>query len=186
MKRITIFGVGNNFLAGEGFGVRAVEKLHARYIFPKRVQLVDGGTPGLALLPVIETCDVLIILDAVDGGLTPGELFLADDDDVLLCLTAETMSLDQVNLLDVLDQARLKEALPLHIRLIGAQPLELENYGPCITAPVRAQIDAAIAETLTYLARFGVSGMRRKARDRATPLGPRAVGLESYQAGAFA
>lgn len=186
MKRITILGAGNSLWADEGFGVRAVGELHARYVFPRNVQIINGSTQGLALLPVVEECDVLIILDAVDCGLTPGELFMADDDDVPLWLTAETMSLDQVSMLEALGQAKLKEALPLHIRLIGVQPLELENYGACITEPAQAQIDAVITETLAYMARFGVGGRPRMARDGAEPLEPKAVGLESYEEGAFA
>ncbi|HUM08660.1 MAG TPA: HyaD/HybD family hydrogenase maturation endopeptidase [Acidocella sp.] len=186
MKRITILGVGNILWADEGFGVRAVETLHARYVFPSNVTLVDGGTQGLALLPVVEDCDVLIILDAVDYGLEPGELFMADDGDVPSYLSAEKMSLHQTSMLDVLGLARLKDTLPLHLRLIGVQPLDLENYGGTVTAPVRAQIDATIAETLAYLARFGVVPRLRAAHEAAPPLGPDSVALENYEEGCAA
>lgn len=186
MKRITILGIGNILWADEGFGVRAVEELHARYSFPENVKLVDGGTQGLALLPLVEDTDVLILLDAVDYGLEPGALFLAADDDVPRCLTAKKMSLHQTSMVDVLGLARLKDRLPLHIRLIGVQPLDLENYGASVTPMVRAQIAAAIAETIAYLTRFGVAARLRPARERAEPLGPEPVALENYEAGYFA
>ena len=181
MKRITILGVGNILWADEGFGVRAVEELHARYTFPGNVTLIDGGTQGLALLPIVEDAEVLVILDAVDYGLLPGELFMAEDDDVPRCLTAKKMSLHQTNMLDVLGLAKLKDTLPLHVRLIGVQPLELENYGASVTPPVRAQINATIAGTLAYLARFGVAGTPRRADDPAEPLGPVSVNLANYE-----
>lgn len=186
MKNITILGVGNILWADEGFGVRAVETLHARHVFPENVKLVDGGTQGLALLPLVEDTDVLIILDAVDFGREPGELVLADDDDVPQCLTAKKMSLHQTSMVDVLGLARLKDTLPLHIRLIGVQPLDLENYGGSVTAPVRAQIDAALAETLSYLSRFGVEPRSRTAQDDAAALGPDSVTLENYESGCLA
>jgi hydrogenase maturation protease len=182
-KRITILGVGNILWADEGFGVRAVETMHARYVFPANVQLVDGGTQGLALLPLVEDTDVLIILDAVDFGREPGELVLAEDDDVPQCLTAKKMSLHQTSMVDVLGLARLKGTLPLHIRLIGVQPLDLENYGASVTAPIRAQIDAVIGETLTYLARFGIEPYLRPAQDGPDALGPDPVMLANYEAG---
>lgn len=186
MKTVTILGVGNILWADEGFGVRAVEALHARYVFPETVKLVDGGTQGLALLPLVEDTDVLVILDAVDFGREPGEMVLADDDDVPQCLTAKKMSLHQTSMVDVLGLARLKDTLPLHVRLIGVQPLDLENYGGSITAPVRAQIDAAIAEAISYLSQFGVVPRLRTAQDAAASLGPDSVALDNYEAGCFA
>lgn len=186
MKRITILGVGNILWADEGFGVRAVEELHARYSFPDNVRLVDGGTQGLALLPLVEESDVLVLLDAVDFGLPPGELMVAEDDDVPRCLTAKKMSLHQTSMVDVLGLARLKDTLPLHLRLIGVQPLDLQSYGASVTPEVRAQIDAAHRETLAYLARFGVTPTPRAQGERIEALGPEAVSLAEYETNEFA
>ncbi|MDD2704604.1 MAG: HyaD/HybD family hydrogenase maturation endopeptidase [Acidocella sp.] len=183
MKRITVLGVGNILWADEGFGVRAVETLNARYVFPETVTLVDGGTQGLALLPLVEDSDVLVLLDAVDYVLEPGALFQADDDDVPSCLTAKKMSLHQTSMVDVLGLARLSEKLPAHIRLIGVQPLDLDTYGASLSAPVRAQIDPSIAETLAYLARFGIEATPRPTPHGAMPLGPASVTLANYEAG---
>jgi hydrogenase maturation protease len=106
---------------------------------------------------------------------------MADDDDVPRRLTAKKMSLHQTSMLDVLGLAKLKDTLPLHVRLIGVQPLDLENYGASVTAPVRAQIDSALAETLSYLARYGVEPQLRDADDLAEPLGPPSVRLAEYE-----
>ncbi|MGE4483197.1 HyaD/HybD family hydrogenase maturation endopeptidase [Acidocella sp.] len=182
MTRITVLGVGNILWADEGFGVRAVELLHERHIFPEHVALVDGGTQGLALLPLVEDSDVLVILDAVDYVLPPGSLFMADDDDVPRCLTAKKISLHQTSMLDVLGLARLSGRLPAHIRLIGVQPCDLETYGASMSAPVRAQLDPALAEALAYLARFGVAAVPRPATRAPEPLGPLSVTLAPYEA----
>ena len=45
-----VLGIGNVLWADEGFGVRAVEALHAAFAFPAGVVLQDGGTLGLNLL----------------------------------------------------------------------------------------------------------------------------------------
>lgn len=47
--RIVVLGIGNVLWADEGFGVRAVEALQARWTFADHVSLVDGGT--LYLIP---------------------------------------------------------------------------------------------------------------------------------------
>ncbi|HQT37932.1 MAG TPA: HyaD/HybD family hydrogenase maturation endopeptidase [Acidocella sp.] len=186
MKQIIILGVGNILWADEGFGVRAVEALHERYEFPENVRLIDGGTQGLTLLPIIEDADVLVILDAVDYGLEPGRLHLVDDDAVPYCLSAKKMSLHQTSMLDVLGLARLNGRLPARMRLIGVQPLNLENYGASVTPSVRAQIDPAVAETVAFLAGQGVVVKPRPPGQQVEPLGPLSVGLAAYEAGCFA
>ncbi|MDE8342209.1 MAG: HyaD/HybD family hydrogenase maturation endopeptidase [Acidocella sp.] len=186
MTQIIILGVGNILWADEGFGVRAVEALHARYELPGNVRLIDGGTQGLTLLPIIEDADVLVILDAVDYGLEPGSLHLVDDDAVPYCLTAKKMSLHQTSMLDVLGLARLNGRLPERMRLVGVQPLNLENYGASMTPPVKAQIDEAVAETIKFLAECGVEARLRQPDEHPDPLGPLSVSLEAYEAGCFA
>lgn len=183
MSRVLILGVGNILWADEGFGVRAVEELHARYMFPEEVALVDGGTQGLLLLPMVEDAKIVVLLDAVDFGLPPGTLHIADGDEVPHRLTAKKMSLHQTSMLDVLGLARLAGRFPRHLRLIGVQPLDMENYGASLTAPVRAMIAPAIAATLAYLAPLGIAGTPRPMGAGCEPLGPRAAGLAGFEAG---
>lgn len=73
-RKILVLGIGNILWADEGFGVRAVEHLAAHYSFGPDVQIMDGGTQGLYLLPVLEDLETLIIVDAIDFGLSPATL----------------------------------------------------------------------------------------------------------------
>ncbi|MDD2876911.1 MAG: HyaD/HybD family hydrogenase maturation endopeptidase [Acidiphilium sp.] len=181
-RAIVVLGIGNILWADEGFGVRAVEALHEAYAFPPEVTLIDGGTQGLALLPLIEAADLLVVFDAVDYGLEPGVLHLIDDDDVPRYLTAKKMSLHQTSFQDVLGLATLSGRLPGRMHLIGVQPLDLDDYGASLTAPVRARLEAAVAHAVAFLARFGIIASPRVADDPAEPLGPASVGRESYEA----
>lgn len=54
MAEVTILGLGNLLWADEGFGVRAAEKLFEQYADNEKVDVVDGGTQGLALLPWLQ------------------------------------------------------------------------------------------------------------------------------------
>ena len=81
-KRILVLGIGNILWADEGFGVRAVEEFHRRYIVPDNVTILDGGTQGLYLVNYIEEADCLIVFDAIDYGLKPGQLKLVRDGEV--------------------------------------------------------------------------------------------------------
>lgn len=158
---IVVLGLGNLLWADEGFGVRCAEALYAGHSLPDNVEVIDGGTQGLLLLPYVEAADCLLILDAIDFGLPPATLRVFHDDAVPAYLTAKKMSLHQTGFSEVLALAELKGALPTAITLIGVQPAELEDYGGSLSPAVRAQLPAALDMALQTLAAWGVAAPAR-------------------------
>jgi hydrogenase maturation protease len=71
---IVVLGLGNLLRRDEGLGIRALERLRARYTLPDAVQLVDGGTLGLELLCYLEGAACVLILDAALTDGPPGTL----------------------------------------------------------------------------------------------------------------
>ncbi|MDR2239852.1 MAG: HyaD/HybD family hydrogenase maturation endopeptidase [Zoogloeaceae bacterium] len=173
LPRTIVLGIGNVLWADEGFGVRAVEALHARWRMPVHVRLVDGGTQGLALLPFVEAADRLIVLDAVDFGLPPGDLCQVEGEAVPACLNARKMSLHQTGFSDVLACAQLKGNYPAEIVLIGVQPVELDDFGGSLRPQVKARLDEAVERAGHVLRRWGVELM-----PHTQPPGPLAGGAE--------
>ena len=164
-NRILVLGIGNILWADEGFGVRAVEEFHRRYTVPDNVTILDGGTQGLYLVNYLEEADRLIVFDAIDYGLPPGQLKLVRDDEVPRFTGAKKMSLHQTGFQEVISAADLLGRCPKHLVLIGCQPLDLEDWGGPLTEPVREQISPAIALACAVLAEWGV-----KVRPRSEPL----------------
>ncbi len=154
--RVLILGIGNLLWADEGFGVRCIETLGARHAFDDRVRLLDGGTQGIYLVNQLEGVGHLIIFDAIDYGLPPGTLKVVRDGDVPRFLGAKKMSLHQVGFQDVLAMADLLGALPPRLLLIGVQPERLEDYGGSLSPAVKAMIEPALLEALSYLAAQGI------------------------------
>ena len=154
-QRIIVLGLGNILCGDEGFGVRAVERLYAEYDFPDHVSIVDGGTQGPTLYPFVEEADRLLIFDAVDFGLEPGELTVKKDSGVPVWLSARKMSVHQNNFSEVLALARLKNVPPQEIILIGAQPADL-SYGASLTDTVKSRLPEAIDLGLAQLRSWGV------------------------------
>ncbi len=91
MKKTLILGIGNILWADEGFGVRAVEYLHQHYQFDDSVTLLDGGTQGIYLVQYVEEAEILVVFDAIDYGLEPGEIKLIEGDDVPKFMGAKKM-----------------------------------------------------------------------------------------------
>jgi hydrogenase maturation protease len=159
--RVLVLGIGNILWADEGFGVRAVEEFHRRYAVPDNVTILDGGTQGLYLVNFLEEADRLIVFDAIDYGLEPGQLKLVRDHEVPRFTGAKKMSLHQTGFQEVISAADLLGRCPKHLVLIGCQPLDLEDWGGPLTPPVRDRIAPAIKLACAILAEWGVTVSQR-------------------------
>jgi len=182
--KVLVLGIGNLLWADEGFGVRAVERMHRDYEFDDRVTLMDGGTQGLYLVQDVRAADILVVFDAVDYGLPPGTLKLVEDAEVPQFLGARKMSLHQTGFQEVIATASMFGDLPRHMLLIGVQPVELEDYGGSLRDDVKRQLGPAIDAALAYLAGFGITARKR---DHALPpeqtLASAQVSMERYEGG---
>ncbi|OUD14345.1 HyaD/HybD family hydrogenase maturation endopeptidase [Thioflexithrix psekupsensis] len=179
---ILILGIGNLLWADEGFGVRLVNLLHQRYVFPWHVTLMDGGTQGMYLLPHIQIASHLLILDAIDYGLDPGTLKIVKNADVPQFMGVKKMSLHQTGFQEVLAAAVLTGKCPQHLALIGIQPELLEDYGGSLTFTVKAQMDNAITACLHLLAEWGVIPEKRTLPlAESEGLTDPSLGLEAYE-----
>jgi len=161
-KRILVLGIGNILWADEGFGVRCVEALNAGWEFPPQVELMDGGTQGLYLLPYVQEADCLLVFDAVDYGDAPGKLREVVGELVPRFMGAKKMSLHQTGFQEVLAAAEMTEKLPAELVLIGVQPEELEDYGGSLRDVVKAQMPAALDIALGWLERWGAAAKPRE------------------------
>lgn len=144
--KIAVIGLGNILLKDEGVGVHAANTLKEKCSFPEGVEVIDGGTLGLDLLPLIEGKDKVLIIDAVDFRKEPGYIGVIDDDDIPSTLFAK-LSVHHIGLSDVLYAAKLMDAMPSRIRLIGVQPLSLEvglDMTDCISGKINDVIDKII------------------------------------------
>jgi hydrogenase maturation protease len=181
---VIVLGIGNVLWADEGFGVRFVEALQARYDFAPHVTLVDGGTQGLYLVPVVNRARRLMILDAVDYGLEPGTLKLVENDDVPRFLGAKKMSLHQTGFQEVLALAQFTGTYPEEVLLIGCQPEELEDFGGSLRATTKAALERAIPLAIERLAAWGAMPRPREQApaDHEAVTG-RELSLEAYETG---
>lgn len=180
---LLVLGIGNILWADEGFGVRCVEVLNAEYEFDANVTIMDGGTQGLYLLPYIEDARRLIVFDAVDYGMAPGEMVVATDDDVPRFMGAKKMSLHQTGFQEVIMSAALLDKLPESLVLIGVQPEQLEDYGGSLRDVVKAQIQPSLDIALQWMVRWGISYRKREVPLSSGGLSTAVLEMAAYEAG---
>ena len=73
MSATLVLGIGNPLLGDDGFGVEVIARLRGERSWPQ-VELLDGGTAGLYLLPHLEGRAHILVVDAIDFGGRPGQI----------------------------------------------------------------------------------------------------------------
>ncbi|HJV33531.1 HyaD/HybD family hydrogenase maturation endopeptidase [Geomonas sp.] len=170
---ILVLGIGNLLMADDGIGVRVIQLLTDRYRFPGEVNLVEGGTLGLDLLPQVQDAQRLLIVDAVETGAAPGTL-VRYAGDAIPSTPESKLSPHQVGLKDLLTLAAALGGAPEEIVLWGVQP-ESVTVSMELSAAVEAQLEPLVAKLLEELACWGISPLPTSSSDLDSTTGTRSL-----------
>ncbi len=142
--RVLVLGIGNELLGDDGIGVVAARHLAASSI--PGVDVVDGGTLGLMLMPYIAGREAVLVLDAVSQAHgAPGQVVVFDDGEVRSGHGARVTAHD-IGLVDALSAAHLAGCAPARVGLVGIVPASItERWGlsPVAQSSIGAMVDAA-------------------------------------------
>lgn len=152
---IAVIGLGNILLKDEGIGVHVVNTIQERYECYPEIEILDGGTLGLDLLPRIEGRDKILFIDAVNFGKEPGHIGVLRDDEIPSALFAK-LSVHHIGLSDLLFAAKLKGTIPGRVCLVGIQPESLD-VGLEMTARVRGKIEDIIDLIINILKEWNIT-----------------------------
>jgi hydrogenase maturation protease len=154
-----VLGLGNPLMGDDGLGLAVLARLVEEWEFSPAVELVDGGTWGMNLLPLIEDAEKLILLDAIHTGAAPGTIVELERE-ALPRYLAHKLSPHQIDLKEVLALAELRGTMPEATVAIGAEPAAVElmyHLSPCLEQRVE---DLALA-VVNRLAHWGHGCQRR-------------------------
>jgi hydrogenase maturation protease len=145
--RTLVLGLGNPIMGDDGLGLAVLERLRTGWRLPPEVEIVDGGTWGMKLLPLIEDAGRVLLLDAINAEAEPGAP-LELDRSALPAYFSHKLSPHQIDLREVLALAQLRGTLPPEVVAIGAQPARLElsaDLSPLVAEQVDAIAELAVA-----------------------------------------
>jgi len=149
-SHVLVLGVGNPLMSDDGVGQRLLEVLAAQVPELDGVEYLDAGTLSLLLLPYVERCDALLVLDAAQLGSSPGTLRVFETAAMDEFLKVAPCSVHEVGMRDLLDAARLTGALPARRALVGVQPA-LVQWGESLSPAVAAAVPGAVAAARALL-----------------------------------
>lgn len=148
-----VIGLGNPLMGDDGLGLAVLERLRDGWHLPEDVELVDGGTWGMNLLPVIEDAQRVLLIDAIEIGAAPGTEIILPRDRLPRYL-ATKISPHEVDLRDVLVLAELRGTLPAYTTALGLQPARIELSEELSTV-VQEGLDQLVATAIRLLAEWG-------------------------------
>ena len=149
----TVIGLGNPLMGDDGLGLLAAQRLQEDWILPPEVEVVDGGTWGMNLLPIIDEAEELLLIDAINQDMPPGTQIVLGRDEIPRAL-AMKVSPHQIALSEVIALAELRGTLPDRMTAIGLQPERVE-FGAPLSPSVDRHIDRLAAMAAYQLELWG-------------------------------
>jgi hydrogenase maturation protease len=139
-----VVGIGNVLLRDEGVGCHVVHALEGLPL--PDVKIIDGGTcPDV--LQLLEDADKLVVVDAVKGGGTPGQIYRFHPEDITL-ERKPLLSPHDMSLIDSLKLMQLWHNIDEAV-IIGVEPRDI-NWGLELSPELREKmpqiIDAILEE----------------------------------------
>jgi hydrogenase maturation protease len=146
MTRTLVIGLGNPIMGDDGVGIAALQRLRDEWELPPEVELVDGGTWGMNLLPLVESTRNLILVDAIRSGAAPGMLTVLERCELPRYFSLK-LSPHQIDLREILALAELRGLLPDHLVAIGIEPERVEmemSLSPRVRAGLAKVVDLVV------------------------------------------
>ena len=160
---VLVLGLGNVVCTDDGAGIAAIHKLMREYDLPEGVLALDGGTLGLSLLPLVDSADQVILVDAIKADGPPGTQVRIEGEEVAPAVY-ERLSPHQIGVADLLAGASLLDRYPDRVVVIGVVPESIE-LGIERTPAVQASIPELVERVVKELTAMGYPPVRAEARD---------------------
>jgi hydrogenase maturation protease len=154
--RIYVVGIGNAWASDDGLGPEIVRRLQAEYRMDEQgygairpapaVTFVVLPQAGVELIDLMERCEVLILVDAMAGGLPPGAVYREEWQPGLLASRGmEWASSHGLGLREVLNLAATLGKLPSRVILWGLE-IASTTSGHGLSAPVASAVPGIVEQ----------------------------------------
>jgi len=147
---VLVLGLGNLLLTDDGVGLRLLEELNTSKGdgWRDRVEFLDGGTQGLALMSEFEGRKAVVILDAVGAGAEPGTIhFLRSIEGGFPEFSAghfRSTTAHEGNARELIATVALLGDSPEQLFVVGIEPDQVKT-GIGLTASVEGAVQQAVA-----------------------------------------
>ncbi len=155
-KRVALIGSGNAFFKDEGLGLYGAKYIKENYYYDKELlEIVDGGTLGFKLMPLLQEFDAAVIINtASDEDKSPGQISVKTTDEFIDgSLVKKTAN--EVEIAEMLQICSMAEKFAETI-VISMVPEDIMSVNVDLTKTVKNSWDSYIERTLYELRALGI------------------------------
>jgi len=151
-KGTLILGAGNSLRRDDGLGpelIRLLSEKRDSYELSADVDLIDGGTDGLGLIEYLKDYKKVIIIDAVEMGLSPGTIKIFTPDEAILKIDRDSLSTHGFGIAELIKLAKKLDINP-ELVIAGVQPEDI-SYGEKLSDSVASVLNKLMAVVLKII-----------------------------------
>ncbi len=141
MDRVLVLGVGNPFRRDDGIGPAVIQRLQIEKGLDG-IDLLDGGIDGFSLLEYLHGYDTAFIIDAVEMGLSPGEIRMFTPEEAKLTIQTDALSTHGFGLAEVIGLMHTLD-IQTNLHIIGVQAKDI-SFGEEMSPEVASKIEDII------------------------------------------
>ena len=140
---VLLLGLGNPLMSDDGAGQQLLSKLQSEAPpGASRVEFMDGGTQGLALLGKFDGRKAVVFLDAIRLGDKAGAVHVLEGHELARLGGGHATSAHEGSAPQILAALQLLGEVPGEVAMIGIEPDEIRT-GMDLSAPVEASLGVA-------------------------------------------
>ena len=160
-KKVALIGSGNAFFKDEGIGLYAAKYIKENYNFTPEIEVVDGGTLGFRLMPLLEEFDEMIIINtASDYNEKIGAISVKTTDQFLDgSLIKKTAN--EVEIAEMLQICALTDTMA-EVTVISIVPEDIISVEVGLSDTLKAEWENYIDSTLDKIKTSGISISQKK------------------------
>ncbi len=160
-KKIALIGSGNAFFKDEGIGLYGAKYIKENYEFSPKIEIVDGGTLGFLLMPLLQEFDEVIIINTEsDEGKKAGDILIKTTDE-FLDGTLVKKTANEVEIAEMLQICSLTEAMA-ETTVISIVPKDIISVEVALSEELHKAWKRYIDVTLQKIKALGVDVEKKK------------------------
>lgn len=144
-KPVLVLGIGNILMKDDGIGVHVANRMMESGDLPGNVEVIDGGTAGFDLIPLMSDREKIIIIDALSMDDAPGSVYRFRPDDV--DSARRGYSLHEVGIMEVIRTLRMMGGNP-EIEFIGIVTEDISTLDISLSDAVMGAVPRAVSAVM--------------------------------------
>lgn len=159
--KVALIGSGNAFFMDEGIGLYAGKYLKENYTFEPELDIIDGGTLGFGLMPLLQEYEIVLIVNtSSDDGKIVGDIDVLSGDE-LIANQGIKKTANEVEITEMLQICSMANHCA-QTTMVSIVPEDIISVHVGVTPALREKWTEYIDVIVDELAKCGINSTRKE------------------------